>query len=43
MVLHQDCHSDECLYNLPISNEVVMVFQNDNGVLTFECDIRVCS
>lgn len=41
MVLRRDRHSDNRRYNLPTSNEVAMVFQNDDGEPPFQRDIRI--
>ena len=40
-LLRRDHHSDEKQYNLPTSNDVAMVFQNDNGEPPFQWDIRI--
>lgn len=41
MVLRRDRETDQRRYNLPTSNEVAMVFTNDDGEPPFERDIRI--
>ena len=41
MVLRRDRHSDQRRYNAPTSNEVAMVFVNEDGEPPFERDIRI--
>ena len=41
MALRRDRHSDQRRYNAPTSNEIAMVFVNDDGEPPFQRDIRI--
>lgn len=41
MVMRRDRQSDQRRYNMPTSNEIAMVFVNDDGEPPFERDIRI--
>jgi len=41
MVLRRDRQSDKRRYNAPTSNEIAMIFVNEDGEPPFERDIRV--